>query len=136
MVGVANDLAFRWTARPRPDIARRFLGWDRGERVAGRFAGWFTTIVGFGTVTAGRVAFRWTQTTGMVNLGTLPGATFSIADAVSADGSVIVGTSTSTAFIWDTTHGMQNLKTDLIANYGLGSELQGWQLTEAIFGKR
>ncbi|HEX6962932.1 MAG TPA: hypothetical protein VF175_13765 [Lacipirellula sp.] len=43
-------------------------------------------------------AFRWTQPAGMVPLGDLPGGGYySFANAVSADGSVIVGASTSTA---------------------------------------
>ena len=41
-------------------------------------------------------AFRWTQTTGMVGLGDLPGGDFySDASGVSADGSVVVGSSKS-----------------------------------------
>jgi probable HAF family extracellular repeat protein len=43
-------------------------------------------------------AFRWTQATGMVPLGDLPGGGYySFANACSADGSTIVGASTSTA---------------------------------------
>lgn len=50
-------------------------------------------------------AYRWTSGTGFVELGDLPGGNLlSIADAVSADGSVIVGTSNSAsgfeAFRW------------------------------------
>ncbi|MCW2922586.1 MAG: hypothetical protein JWL76_2460, partial [Thermoleophilia bacterium] len=63
-------------------------------------------------------AFRWTAGTGMVDLGTL-GGTHSSANAISANGGVIVGdaqTSTSTrAFRW-TSAGMVNLGT--IGNKG------------------
>jgi probable HAF family extracellular repeat protein len=38
-------------------------------------------------------AFRWTATSGMVGLGFLPGRNMSFANGVSADGSVVVGTS-------------------------------------------
>jgi probable HAF family extracellular repeat protein len=63
-------------------------------------------------------AFRWTQATGMVALGDLAGGGFhSFANAVSGDGSVIVGASTSTAsgisdfeaFRWTQATGMVGL---------------------------
>jgi probable HAF family extracellular repeat protein len=63
-------------------------------------------------------AFRWTQAAGMVGLGDLPGGGFhSFANAVSGDGSVIVGASTSTAsgisdfeaFRWTQATGMVGL---------------------------
>jgi probable HAF family extracellular repeat protein len=52
-----------------------------------------SVIVGGGTIAGGGYnTFRWTQATGMVNLGDLPGGgDYSVADKVSADGSVIVG---------------------------------------------
>ncbi len=55
-----------------------------------------------------------------------------IAYAVSADGSVVVGTgeyASSRAFIWDQSHGMRNLKEVLENDYGL--DLTGWTLTRA-----
>jgi probable HAF family extracellular repeat protein len=59
-------------------------------------------------------AFRWTQATGMVGLGDLPGDVFSSeASAVSADGSVVVGQSKSAsgseAFRWTQATGMVGL---------------------------
>jgi probable HAF family extracellular repeat protein len=63
-------------------------------------------------------AFRWTQATGMMGLGDLPGGGFhSFANAISGDGSVIVGASTSTAsgisdfeaFRWTQATGMVGL---------------------------
>jgi hypothetical protein len=36
-------------------------------------------------------AFRWTQASGMASLGTLNGGSFSVANGVNADGSVVVG---------------------------------------------
>jgi len=60
-------------------------------------------------------AFRWTASEGMVGIGELPGGlTDSRATAVSADGSVIVGSSasglgTSEAFRWTSTGGMAGL---------------------------
>lgn len=39
----------------------------------------------------GQEAFRWKQATGMIGLGVLPGGAVSVANAVNADGSVVVG---------------------------------------------
>ena len=62
------------------------------------------------------LAFRWTASTGMVNLGNLGGG-LSRADAVNQDGSVIVGhsltsgsTGSSHAFRWTAKTGMQDLQ--------------------------
>ena len=60
------------------------------------------------------IAFRWTASTGFLDLGDLPGGTtFSMARGMSADGSVIVGSSGSTAagtrdeaFRWTAATGM------------------------------
>jgi probable HAF family extracellular repeat protein len=78
-------------------------------------------------------AFRWTQSGGMVGLGGLLEDAYSVAYAVSGDGSVIVGHSTSDeyygeAFIWDAEHGMRPLA-DVLADYGF--DVAGWQLREA-----
>ncbi|HET6567666.1 MAG TPA: T9SS type A sorting domain-containing protein [Rhodothermales bacterium] len=54
-------------------------------------------------------AFRWTQATGMVGLGFLPGDTSSIAGAVSGDGSIIVGVSGTRAFRWTQATGMVDI---------------------------
>ncbi len=61
-----------------------------------------------------REAFRWTQATGMVGLGYLPGGIHSIAAGVSADGSTIAGISepsdmNSTNFVWTQATGMVDL---------------------------
>jgi probable HAF family extracellular repeat protein len=85
-----------------------------------------------------RGAFRWTESDGMVSLGDLPGGlNFSDAFDVSADGSVIVGTSqtvgqggtsVAAAFYWTAATGMVNLQDVLLAE---GANLDGWTLTEA-----
>ncbi len=70
-------------------------------------------------------AFVWTESDGIVGLGHLPGGThYSVAWAVSADGSIIVGSSFKDndyyeAFIWDEIHGMRNLKNVLVNEYRL-----------------
>lgn len=51
-----------------------------------------SVVVGSAELSTGfNRAFRWTAETGMVNLGTLPGAIRSVARGVSADGNVVVG---------------------------------------------
>lgn len=61
----------------------------------------------------GSRAFRWSVETGMQSLGTLEGGAFSSGQAVSADGSIVVGSSDSTegwrAFRWTQEQGMQSL---------------------------
>ena len=63
---------------------------------------------------SGSQAFRWTQEDGMIGLGSL-GGTFSTADGVSADGSVVVGYSNHPngyqieAFRWTQVDGMLGL---------------------------
>ncbi|MFO0857070.1 MAG: hypothetical protein U0640_06910 [Phycisphaerales bacterium] len=73
-------------------------------------------------------AFRWTAAGGIQNLGTLSGGLHSRGNAVSADGSVIVGSSNgnsafpSRAFRWSASEGMVNLGTlggDSSAAYGV-----------------
>lgn len=62
--------------------------------------------------TSGNRAFRWTQASGFVNLGILPGGEASLAsyaNGVSADGSVVVGSSGKEAFLWTSGAGMVKL---------------------------
>lgn len=81
---------------------------------------------------------------GAVGLGDLQGGRFSSTPAgVSADGRVIVGSSatgisspdgvlmmdSTTAFIWDSEHGMRSLPEVLTNEYGL--DLHGWELWQA-----
>lgn len=81
-----------------------------------------SVIVGCSLSSSGPMeAFRWTESGGMVGLGFLPGGSGdyfdSIANAISADGSVIVGTDNSTehyrAFKWTEGSGMTCLAPEL-----------------------
>src|SRR5207237_10190591 len=71
-----------------------------------------STIAGYSQQTLGNEAFRWTQGTGMVGLGDLPGGAFnSQAYHVSSDGKVIVGYSSDAlnreqAFRWTQAGGL------------------------------
>jgi probable HAF family extracellular repeat protein len=71
-----------------------------------------SVVVGWSEKTGGAQAYRWTAAGGMVGLGYLPGGTTSYGVGVSADGSVVVGTSYTTptggskAFRWTAAGGM------------------------------
>ena len=76
-----------------------------------------TTIVGL-TDDEMPVAYRWTESTGRINLGTLEGTNMSFATGVSSDGKVVVGFSSndnafdaSQAFRWTESDGMIGLGT-------------------------
>jgi uncharacterized membrane protein len=103
-----------------------------------------------GSVIVGRgrnQAFRWTEATGAVNLGVLPGYTHSTATGVSDDGSVVVGLShdffldrdgpggeyrhnapANRAFYWSQETGMQDL-TQLLLD--AGADLDGATINAA-----
>jgi len=106
VVGMSSGSPFRWTA----STGLRYLSGSLGSANA---------ITPDGSVIVGRIgtseAFRWTQAGGTVRLGDLPGGSFnSIANAVSRDGSVICGSSSSApssteAFRWTESGGMVGL---------------------------
>jgi probable HAF family extracellular repeat protein len=80
-------------------------------------------------------AFRWAALGGMLGLGDLPGgASYSVAFAASADGSVVVGKGSGSsggeeAFVWDAFHGIRQLKAVLENDFGF--DLTGWEMNEA-----
>jgi probable HAF family extracellular repeat protein len=81
----------------------------------------FTQLVGVGYPIYRMEPFRWTADTGMVSLGTLPGAYITSANDVSGDGSVVVGRAhfsniKQLAFRWTESAGMQSLG-DLPGNF-------------------
>jgi uncharacterized membrane protein len=87
-------------------------------------------------------AFYWTEATGVVGLGWLPGSAvdsqgfhFASATGVNGDGSVIIGRSGAfpmhtdyRGFIWTEQYGMEELQDALAARHGLGSAFAGWNL--------
>lgn len=121
------ERAFRWTDA---DGAQNLGGLD--EAVNTSWASWGTgvndagdVVVGMSTQTVNgnehREAFRWTAAAGMVGLGVLDGYTHSGANAVNADGNVIVGTSSdnnvgSKAFRWEAGSGIQSIEDWLTAS--------------------
>ncbi|HZP59579.1 MAG TPA: hypothetical protein VFB27_04585 [Opitutaceae bacterium] len=80
-------------------------------------------------------AFRWTEADGMVGLGYLPGGgSYSYAESMVPDGSIIVGTSDSAdglqAFLWTSQSGMRSTQDILTNDYG--ADLTGWTLVTAM----
>jgi probable HAF family extracellular repeat protein len=94
-----------------------------------------SVIVGWSTDNAGTSrAFRWTQRTGLVDLGySGDGLLGSFATSVSGSGSIIVGygpTATGdVALIWDEDHGLRRLDAALVGDYQ--TQITGWKLNQA-----
>lgn len=139
--------AFRWTAEGgytrlgylldgaiQSSVANAVTP-DGAVVVGGSFA------LGAGSLDGG-AAFRWTEESGMVGLGSLPtGMGYSEAVDVSADGGRIIGSAQITGagnrpFLWTQTDGIKRLSTALVEDFGFASDLEGWnlQLATAISG--
>ncbi len=108
---------FRWTAETGLRGLGELTGGLNETRVVDGFYSTNTVsadgsvVIGHGGSTQGFQAFRWTEATGMVELGDLPGGKFhSFAFGLSSDGSVVVGNSISNqgeeGFRWTPSTGM------------------------------
>jgi probable HAF family extracellular repeat protein len=75
-------------------------------------------VVGYSKTATGNRAFRWEAGLGMVELAVLPGATQSYAWGISADGSVIVGSSNGRPVQWTAAAGMAPLDVAHPEQYG------------------
>ncbi|GBC92238.1 hypothetical protein HRbin15_00703 [bacterium HR15] len=132
--------AVRWTSVNgwQPQDLGSLAGPGRNSRAKGASANG-QVIVGDSAGTSGYMfrAFRWTSGTGMQDLGSLGGAGDSWGEAVSANGSVVVGAATIDgggyhAFRWTASSGMQDLGTlggRTSWAYGIsadGSIIVGW----------
>jgi probable HAF family extracellular repeat protein len=139
-----GDEAFSWTLLGGMTGLGDFAG-GLESSAATDASGDGAVIVGWGTASSDEnpegfqsQAFRWTQATGLLSLGDLPGGRFfSQANAVSADGSVVVGQGTSgnapqtaglEAFVWTQRRGMRSVR-DVLAAAGV--DMTGWVLTSA-----
>jgi len=126
--------AFRWTAETGM-VGLGDLDGGGFNSVAYGISADGSTVVGYGIPDTSwtHEVFRWTAASGMVGLGFLPCDTWTIARAVSGDGSIIVGdpqiSSYKCVFIWDAQHGLRELESVLSSDYGLN--LSGWQLGRA-----
>ena len=83
-------------------------------------------------------AFRWAAINGLIQLdAAFPASDGSYARATSLDGNVVVGDyfifgqPGTRAFLWNATDGFVDLSDELVANYGLGTQLAGWTLLTA-----
>lgn len=118
IVGI-SDGSFRWTDADGLQLV------GPGSARAVSYDG--SVVVG---VSSGQ-AFRWTEETGMVLLGGLPGQrVLSEAYDVTPDGTMVVGWAATelfeTAMVWDEVRGMRNLNVVLT---DLGVDLTGWHLS-------
>jgi probable HAF family extracellular repeat protein len=134
--GAPSQEAFRWTE------STGMIG--LGDLPGGKFFSFARAISADGNAIIGfsgsddgsggvgvAESFRWTEATGMVGLGDLPGGAYlSYAQGVSGDGTVIVGNSETDGglepFVWTDSHGMRRLADVLSDVYGL--DFIGWQL--------
>jgi probable HAF family extracellular repeat protein len=135
-------MPFRWTQEGGLSILDRVPFYSSVNGVSANGS----VIVGehgYRTISRGRKAFRWTQSSGMVLLNDRPNPDeypyeWSSSSGVSADGSIIIGSSNiiessnltqgAIAFVWTQTGGMVSLKDTLI---GAGLDLSGWRLDYA-----
>jgi len=125
--------AVMWSADGSPTILGKLPGDAAGAATAVSRDG--SVVVGSSTDNAGTSrAFRWTQQTGMVDLGnSVSGLLGSFASSVSGSGNIIVGwgptANGDVALIWDTDHGLRPLDVALEADYQ--TQITGWKLTQA-----
>lgn len=132
--GSEQILTFRWTKEsgmvglPLLDEALASEGFDispDGNIIVGT-----TTFSDQGIISVEATIWNNDEVMG---LGKIPGFPDSSAQAVSKDGSIVIGNSSGsseTAFIWDEQNGMRSL-IDVLVNEGLEEELQGWVLIKA-----
>jgi uncharacterized membrane protein len=106
--------------------------WTEASGVVGLgFDSWVTGISDNGRVIVGGrsapngLAFYWTEESGVVQIMNeeLKGRPYTQANAVSADGSVIVGD----RFYWDAENGARDLRRFMVNEVGLGPVLAGWR---------
>ncbi|MCE7974077.1 MAG: PEP-CTERM sorting domain-containing protein [Leptolyngbya sp. PLA1] len=105
--GDAVSRAVLWDGAAAPQdlgTLRGTLGWSAARGVSANGQ----VVVGSAENPARfEEAFRWTRERGMEGLGILPGASSSVAEGVSGDGSVVVGLSSNRGFRWTAETGMQ-----------------------------
>ena len=110
--------ALLWATAAVPGTAAEFI--PIGDLPGGEFFSQATAISADGNVLvgesdsgAGRQAFTWNATDGMLALGALPGGRYSTGSAVSSNGAVVVGASARgnrvEAFRWTQSTGMVGL---------------------------
>jgi len=125
--------AVMWTANGNATVLGKLAGDAEATATAVSRDG--TVIVGSSMNTARTSrAFRWTQQTGMTELGNgIEGLLGSFASSVSGDGRTIVGWGSAAtgdvALIWDAAHGLRLLDAALLTDYA--TSIPGWKLSRA-----
>jgi probable HAF family extracellular repeat protein len=118
-----HSVAFRWDEDGSVSLLGRppILTTDVGSIARDVSANGSVIVGSMGTLSGNPEAFRWTEATGMVGLGGLPGAeVWSTAKGVSPDGGVIVGlvldaNNSGQAFRWTAQNGMVALSRPALA---------------------
>lgn len=100
-------------------------GYSGGELLS-LTAGGTTRGVGYLSAATNDRAVRWSGGGDASDLGTLSGSSRAL--GVSAEGTVVVGTSSNQAFVWDSGNGMRRLS-DVLDSGGIN--LSGWSLASA-----
>jgi probable HAF family extracellular repeat protein len=117
--------AFRWT----PDTGLVPLDESLGAFINTRamdVSADGSVSVGFGETSRGYRALRWTEGAVVTALPPTPGgSTPDFAEGLSGDGRVIVGSTPSSAIVWDEFHGSREIATLLSIQ---GVDVGGWQL--------
>jgi probable HAF family extracellular repeat protein len=105
--GDAVSRAVRWEGNGAPEdlgTLRGALGWSAARGVS---ADGLVVVGSSENAARSEEAFRWTSARGLEGLGVLPGASSSVAEGASGDGSVVVGLSSFRGFRWTAETGMQ-----------------------------
>lgn len=96
---LSQTLAFRWTqAGGLQSLGFARPGHHHSEALGVSADG--SRVVGLSYGGDESDAFVWTSTTGMTSLPTLPGAVTTLANAINADGNIIVGAADNNAVMW------------------------------------
>jgi len=109
--GSLGSRSFRWTDATGMAVLHEIPGVSPSNSSAGHaVSGDGEVVVGqIGTNASGIRSYRWTEGSGMVDPGLLPGDSLGVAYAISADGTVVAGRSSSHAYRWTDAGGMVNL---------------------------
>jgi probable HAF family extracellular repeat protein len=122
---------FRWTQAGMVDVSNgQWSGFGRGCSPDGN------VIVGSRSTTGVSLAFKWTQTGGVVDLGTLPGFDSSAGLDATSDGGRVCGlnlvstvSGSQRAAIWDQDVGWRSIM-QILSDAGVN--MVGWNLTFAM----
>jgi probable HAF family extracellular repeat protein len=132
-VGPSSFEAFRWTEKEGM-VGLGSLNGQYPTSDATDTSADGSVIIGTTGTPTGQAGYRWTSEGGMVSLAGPDGPNSSYANAVSADGSIIVGGYWAPEiryFVWDEKHGMRDLQGLLETQLDLGgwTRLMPWDIS-------